>query len=102
MLPGHVQSPSLPITSHLAIISFNGNTGNSLLKAVTSVRSSLTSIFATDLDCSLKGQLNQSDTEMLEEQTKWESMEVDYSADMQPVITGSTPAPNNKVIYICA
>ena len=67
---------------------FNGNTSNSLLKTATSSKNSLS---ATESDSSLKGRLNQSDIERLEEQAKWASMEIDYFADMQPVITSSKP-----------
>ena len=100
---------------------FNDNTGSSLLKAATSLRSSKTSLSATESDSSLKGRLNQSDIERLEEQAKWASMEVDYFADMQPMIasnkplsvslpindqisksttTGSTPPTSNKLNYV--
>ena len=70
---------------------FNGNTSGSLLKAATSLRSSKTSLSATESDSSLKGRLNQTDIERLEEQAKWASMEIDYFADMQPVITSNKP-----------
>ena len=73
---------------------FNGNTNSPLLKAATSLRSSKTSLSATESDSSLKGRLNQSDIERLEEQAKWASMEVDYFADMQPVIMNTKPPPS--------
>lgn len=71
---------------------FNGNKSNSLLKVTASLRSSKNSLSATESDSSLKGRLNQTDIERLEEQAKWASMEIDYFADMQPVITNSKPS----------
>ena len=71
---------------------FNGNPSNSLLKKTTT--SSKNSLSATESDSSLKGRLNQSDIERLEEQAKWASMEVDYFADMQPVISSSKGPPS--------
>lgn len=68
---------------------FNGNPSNSLLKKTAT--SSKNSLSATESESSLKGRLNQSDIERLEEQAKWASMEVDYFADMQPVIINSKP-----------
>ena len=71
---------------------FNCNRSNSLLKKTAT--SSKNSLSATESDSSLKGRLNQSDIERLEEQAKWASMEVDYFADMQPVIANSKPPPS--------
>lgn len=68
---------------------FNGSTSSSLRKSTASLRSSKSNLSTTESDSSLKGRLNQSDIERLEEQAKWASMEVDYFADMQPVITSS-------------
>ena len=76
---------------------FNGNRSSSLLKSTSSLRSSKNSLSAAESDNSLKGRLNQSDIERLEEQAKWASREIDYFADMQPVIVSSKPSTTASV-----
>ena len=92
-------SDSVPLTSSAKLASgsnngasaFNGNPSSSLPKSTRLLSSSKTSLSAAESDSSLKGRLNQSDIERLEEQAKWASMEIDYFADMQPTIASSEP-----------